>query len=496
MKFKIPDYLPQGLLIAGGCLRIAGMAAGSIWYDESYSLKLAAMPLLEMVRVAILDFNPPGFEILIWPLVKLFGANLFGLRILSLSAALLGLWIAWLLIKELNVYQKTFAAALIALLPIGMWAAQDGRNYALFSTLYLAGFWFVKNKKWAGMMAVMGLMSYLHVTGVIYSAALAITAFIQDKKNFKNIMIYSGIAAILYIPQLINISKSSSLDFWLNPVNFTETIALSMFTGLIQGPWLDLFSIVFWVSLIGSGLIILGPWINSMINPVTLRIGSMITALLKIKPVEKIETENESDYVPLFFWALGPIGLMAILGMVYKPILFYRSMVGIVTPMAILFAVALTPKRLTFTTWILPYSWGMLILISLLGWSPTLKGGDIDHLAKLINHQLQPGDVVYHATATSYLPLAYYLNDPGYLLNQQNEHDGLLQDRIQDKFEIKKAALEDLDYNRAWIVWARDPILSTNAQNRMSEYIQDSQFMGSAGYFQFSEIELYLKEGK
>lgn len=470
------------------------MAAGSIWYDESYSLALAAMPLIKMVQVAILDFNPPGFEIILWPFIKIFGANLFGLRILSLVGSLITLYVVWILIKEFNLYQKTLAAGLVGLLPIGAWIAQDGRNYSLFVLFYLLGFWTIKNKKWLGLSAVIGLISYLHVTGIFYAAALIISAFILDKKDLKNI-IYAGLlAVVLYIPGLIILARNTGLDFWLTPVTLTTSMNLAMFTGLVNGPWLDLFSLVFWISLIGSGLIVLGPWINNLVNPVTIRIGQMVSSWLKLKPIDQKSEDPNPFNLALLNWAVTPIILMIIVGMVYKPILFYRPLVGVVYPLCILFAAVLTPKRLTLTTWILPYSWTMLIIISLISWSPTLKGGGLDVLTNTINQQLQPGDIVYHATATSYLPAAYYLDDPGYLLDQYNEHDGLLQDRIQAILNIKKSALENLEYKRAWIFWARDPILSSIGISRMSDYVADAHYIGSARYFQFSEIQLYLKE--
>jgi hypothetical protein len=221
----------------------------------------------------------------------------------------------------------------------------------------------------------------------------------------------------------------------------------------------------------------------------------MVTTWLKLKPIEQKTEDHNQENTALLFWAIGPIIFMVIAGNLIQPVIFYRPLVGVVYPICLLFAIVLTPKRLTLTTWILPYSWIMLILVSLIGWSPTLKGGSLDHLAMTINHELKSGDIVYHATATSYLPMEYYLANPGYLLDQNNEHDGLLQDPIQDKFNINKAALEDLDYSRAWIVWARDPILSDTADQRMADYVQDAQYIGSARYFQFSEIQLYLKEG-
>jgi len=495
-KITIPEFLPQALLISGVIFRISGVVAGSIWYDESYSLALATMPLLKMVQVAIMDFNPPGFEILLWPVIKIFGANLFGLRVLSLAGALITLWVAWILIKDLNIYQKTIAAALIGLLPIGAWIAQDGRNYSLFALLYLAGFLFIKNKKWLGLSAVIGLLCYLHVTGVFYSAALIMAAVVMDKRDLRKIVYSGSLAAILYIPGILILLRTTELNFWTPKGTIDFMLSKSMFVGLIHGPWVYLFSVIILISLFGSALIVLGPWINKMVNPVTLRIGAMVTTWLKLKPFENKSEDPNPFYLALLIWAVGPIILMAAAGEILQPIIFYRSLVGVVYPLCILFAAILTPRRLTLTTWILPYSWLMLLLVSLIAWSPTLKGGGLDVLANTINEQLQPGDIIYHATATTYLPFDYYLEDPAYLLDQYQEHDGLLQDRIQDILEIQKLPLESLDYKRAWIIWARDPTLTETANSRMAGYVSNAQLIGSASGFQFSEIELYLKEGK
>ena len=57
-KFETRDVALIGLAALAVALRVAGLGASAIWYDEAFSLAMARLPLLDMVRAAALDFHP------------------------------------------------------------------------------------------------------------------------------------------------------------------------------------------------------------------------------------------------------------------------------------------------------------------------------------------------------------------------------------------------------------------------------------------------------
>jgi hypothetical protein len=135
----------------------------------------------------------------------------------------------------------------------------------------------------------------------------------------------------------------------------------------------------------------------------------------------------------------------------------------------------------------------LLLVAGLVSWSPALKGGELRSVSEQINAQWQPGDVVYHATGTSWLPMSLYLDEPGYLINEE-QHDGLLQTHLQDEFAIPRASLEDLTHQRAWLVWARDILMSEQANQRMEAYTRGAVLVGKINYWQAADIEIYLQD--
>ena len=96
---------------------------------------------------------------------------------------------------------------------------------------------------------------------------------------------------------------------------------------------------------------------------------------------------------------------------------------------------------------------------------------------------------------TEFLLFWYYLPiGKHYLLN--NEVIAQVDIEIS-KVDIPKAALEDIPYNRAWIVWSRTPglrLVGRHVNLRMEGYVKDCQFMGKIENFYNWPSRVYLCE--
>jgi uncharacterized membrane protein len=480
-------------IVAGVVLRISGIAASPLWYDEAFSLYLTRLPIIQMVQVAGLDFNPPLWELTAWPFVRILGGTEFALRLPALLFSLAAIWLAWKLTKEFNFspVQTLAAMVLIALMPYELWMAQDGRCYAMLTALFLASVYFAWKQRYLGLLACCGLLLYTHSTGVFYAAiavtigyvrSLGVTKPVTDKaaqsrlvtllKN-KNILAGMG-AALSFVPWLPNYINASSLTFWSSPLSLSGFIY-----GLLASWW--------------AGTMNYNPFLLLFLILYTLCVLSASVFTLETIQDHTIRT---SPLPILALAAIGPLTLMLIVSMAFKNITFYRSLSPMVIPFCLWFAGTVTPRRVTKTTLIIPSLWIILILAGLVAWSTTQKGGDLREKAQFISSQMQPGDVIYHATGTSALPFDYYMpdqNNLSYILDER-QTVSLLNPDFQPAFGLHPAALESIPHQRAWIIWARDPIETPAAIKRMTGYTQGAILIGKVLGWQFSDIEIYLKE--
>ena len=105
--------------------------------------------------------------------------------------------------------------------------------------------------------------------------------------------------------------------------------------------------------------------------------------------------------------------------------------------------------------------------------------------------------MIYHATGTTYLPFRFYLADkPSYLLDEPDFPASLLQNREFDSLSVETAELDALEWDRAWVVWARDPLLPPRDNQRLGDYLakHEARFVGRITYWQAAPIEIWLLE--
>lgn len=496
-------------LSSGAALRLSGLITAPIWYDEAYSLHLIRFDPIALTRLAGMDFNPPLWELIAWSFVRLIGESEIGLRLPALLLSLVGLWLAWQLIQLLILqpWAQVSACVLVSLLPVMAWTAQDGRVYALLSTLYLAGLWFALRWRWLGFAACIGLICYCHNTGAGYAAALTLTALLAVGRVCpigkcaygagNHVILASAAGASAFIPWLPAMLDSTGLDFWLGDLtvsSFSYALYQAFFVGALPKGMLPIALIGIGCSLFFATVLTIGPVLAGSVAPATIRIGTITATWLKF-PTPKSTTLEPVDphTTTLTAFALTPLAILFAVSMAYKNIIFYRPLVPLVIPVCMWLAGALTPRRLTVTTWIIPWTWLVLIISGLAGWSPADRGGDLRDAAYWINDQYQPGDVVYHAAGTSYLPFALYLDNhiPQVLINE-DQNTGLLQTSLANAFGVQRAGLEDVPHLRAWIVVPRDPVLSKRTVERVAAYTRGAILIRRVQSWQFAPIEIYL----
>ncbi len=452
------------LILAGAVLRIAGVGAASLWSDEAYSLLFARMPnILAGVQIEVGNFNNPLWHLLAWVSVHLVGAGEFGLRLPSLMAGLACLGLTWSIARQVtgNQAAQLSAVALAALLPYLIWMSQDGRCYAVMSLLYLAGYWFGSRARWMGFAACLGLLLYVHPTGLFYAAALVAATSLHAWPGWKPVVLASLTGGIAYLPWLPALFRAPK--FWNDPLNAEDALG-----ALFQAFFADTLDQYLLVALL-------------------VLLGSLVAALVVFARHHRKDRKAWS----LLAFALGPLALMLAAAPVSN-VIIYRTLSAMIIPLCIWLAVMLIPDR---SHWgmVPQFAWGLLLAAGLLAWNPASRGGELRQVVEMIQAQWQPGDVIYHDSGHSYLPFMHYAPDlPGYFLDGSAPDP--LSRRIIGSLQIQEAALENIPHQRAWILAFDDSTQSQAVKNRMAGYTQGARRVAVIDNLQLAPIYVYLQE--
>ena len=126
------------MLLALG-LRLYGLDAQSLWYDEGFSVYLARMGPVEITERTAADIQPPLYYYLLHGWIELLGDEEMALRGLSLIFGLLTVplvfSVAWQLFG--NYLAALLAALFLAVSPLHVWYGQEARMYTLLTFLCL-----------------------------------------------------------------------------------------------------------------------------------------------------------------------------------------------------------------------------------------------------------------------------------------------------------------------------------------------------------------------
>jgi len=449
---------------AGIALRVSGLGASAIWYDESFSLAMARLPLLDMIRTAALDFNPPLWEMIAWVSVRIFGVNEIGLRAPALVASILTLLLArYLAHTLLPDMPAALGVGAVALLPYQLWMAQEGRMYAMMSLLYLFAFALARRGRWLGLSAVLGLLLYSHMTAPFYCAAVGLYALVKARGERTQVLVTGATAISAFLPWATSyLHSATAKDFWYVPRTLGWII-----TALVRATMADAMPGEWWQAV--AMLTLLG----------SLVAGLLITA-----------QRRESAALSLCVIALGPFLLMLAV-MPLQNVIFYRTLSALTVPLLLWLGATLVHLPGVWLRSLFGAAWALMAVSGLVAWQPAAKGGELRDVAEFVNDAWRPGDVIYHATATTELPFEFYLNHPAYLLDER-QHDGLLAWEVQDALGVQRAALEDIPHKRAWVVWALDGFMSERAIERMEGYTANGVLVAYVHYWQAAKVAVWL----
>jgi predicted membrane-bound mannosyltransferase len=117
-------------------VRVVNLTAQSLWADEGNSVRLTERSLDLVVAAARADVHPPGYYVLLWGWVKLFGQGESAVRALSVVVGVALVGLVYLIGHRLFGPRVGWLAALCAAIsPFQVQYSQEVRMYILVAFL-------------------------------------------------------------------------------------------------------------------------------------------------------------------------------------------------------------------------------------------------------------------------------------------------------------------------------------------------------------------------
>ena len=248
--FNITEKTSDILSIIFICLltKIAWFASintNSFWTDEIATITYSSGSFIDIFNYMVNgEFNPPLFYMLENVMISLFGVSELTLRFIPYIASILLIPVVYYLAKKLtnDRYVCWFSATIIAILPFIFYYSIEARCYTFALLLYTLGIYYYVTKNYTMAFILLGLLSWTHFYGIIFSIPIALHYLIgyKDRGFIKHIFIYIGINLPLLIPlyHLMALKQSADVGWGLNyldilPQFFSEAGGMNILSGVI-----------------------------------------------------------------------------------------------------------------------------------------------------------------------------------------------------------------------------------------------------------------------
>ena len=413
--------------------RLLGLNASAIWYDQAISRYRAQHMLLLGNYWDML-------------LVPFSNGPLWLMRIPAFLFSILALWLAWKLMDALAFTrrQRITSCIALAILPGLIWMAQDARCYAALSCAYLAAVWFAVKDRPLGLAAMVGLLAYLHMTGMGLAAAALFVALNQISVRRTALAALGTIAWIpLLIMYVLKSEDSSAALFWLKEFDPFKTLGQAAFVNTVPGVVAGFFILLAMVCMV---------W--------------------------------RKELHPIYRIAAFPLIILIVFSVLVAPVMYYRPLMPILIPLCLLFGAGLTPSRPGWWRWIPAGIAACLLFFGVINWDPSARGGHVDEMAVMIDANWQEGDQLVYATGTVAEPLDFYLHRPGCILDWTTNPNLTLPSMDLEWPECPPGTPQA---GRTWLIWPDDPLLTAQRPEGLL-------VASSWGGWEFPRIDVILIE--
>jgi hypothetical protein len=239
------------ILLGASVLRFLRIDNRDFWYDEAFTGVAIKERFWGMIDMIIKDVHPPLYYVSVKIFSSFFGYSVFGIRLYSAIFGVLGIWVVYLLTK--NLFGKKaalWASAVMAISPFAIQYSQEARMYAMFGFLFtLASHFFIRGlqteeKKYYYLWGLfLGLSALTHYMGIITAPIFFLVSFgwrvfedrkVKEKYSFlklrkmifeKKVLLGYGVFGLFFsfwIPVFArHILKAGSLT-WIKPATIAD----------------------------------------------------------------------------------------------------------------------------------------------------------------------------------------------------------------------------------------------------------------------------------
>jgi 4-amino-4-deoxy-L-arabinose transferase-like glycosyltransferase len=412
-------------------VRLLGIYARPLWYDEAFSILFARTGLQSMLAGTLgagtgsaAEEHPLLYYLLLWCWMRLFGFGLASARSLSILFGLATIWLVYRFssdlfgesppagrVNSLAPPVALFSAALVALAPFQVHYAQEIRMYAQLAALVVACAWTLwrgmhsRSWGWWGAFAILAaLAQYTHSLAAIYLFVLALTPVLARRRRDVIAVALAGLAALLlYLPWMVHLPEQIGKlqgDYWIAPPGAARLFSalLSYVTNLpVPQGWLPA---ALFITLL---VLLLAGW-------QTVRFWLQIRSSSPDGSAHRAELRRGAW---LAYLAFAPLVLLFLVSQL-QPVFVERALLpaGVFFWMWVAWALLRTglPRPVTWTAAIIlviTFGLGLVQHITYRGfpYAPYMQ------MAEWLQAEAQPQDVILHSNKLTMLPLHYYAAD-------------------------------------------------------------------------------------
>jgi hypothetical protein len=471
-------------LLIGAVLYVLRLGAAPLWYDEAVSEWMAELPLARMIAATAGDTHPPLYYAMLH-VVQGIGNSPFVLRLPSVFAALVVIYLAWEIAREFKFNRTTqiIGVGLLLVIPFQLWFAQEARMYTIFQASVLGALLAALRRRWLWFVALNALALWTHNYGLFYLVVnCGVAAWVIARDRFGYWQRSSAATAARFS---IPIS---------NPVEDKKHAAIEavLLSGIVGGAALLLWSP--WVLALRTqmGIVNTGYWIQPVtagdvvFSLFTLLFGATSAIPIWLMPIcalfsigllawllFKIAQRPEPGVLIGLWFVAAPIVAALIISVVWRPVFLFRGFAPGVPIVCLLVGWAVEQLNLRYRLYA-----AILIVPLIVGagiWHyvsmPEIKGSELQTIMDHIREQWQPGDVIFYSNEGPMV--AWHMRSVGldqYLLPRCPRNDlGALSQQTRDGLGMREAVPEALAWKRAWFVYTvMSPVTKCAADEGMA----------------------------
>ncbi len=214
-------FVVAAVLLVGAGVRIYGLGAKSLWFDETYSVFISEQPLEQIPRLLrVYDTHPPLHYFLLHFWMAFFGKGEAAVRVPSVLASLGAILLTFLFGRRVAGDRVgILAAALLAVSPFQVTSAQEARMYP-FLTLFAVGasyaLWLAleggHRRHWIVYAILLALALYTHHFAFLLLLAhgFYVLVFHRDRAATRNWLLAMAAVVVAYLP----LTRALLWQFW------------------------------------------------------------------------------------------------------------------------------------------------------------------------------------------------------------------------------------------------------------------------------------------